>query len=185
MGSVLTNTVSKSLSLRELDAVPRGRAPQSLHDPSPKMPSTTTSTREDRSHRPYPQQYWHQNQARSVPIVTHLDHQIHMAGGTTTNLERLPRNLQASKVQDARDARDAEIRILQMTHEIGRLRQEVSYYQESHKALTDYFKRSGEIYSQWARLLQDTTNQLAMSEGNFLAYFDADLDSEGTEFSIL
>jgi hypothetical protein len=60
--------------------------------------------------------------------ITPLDHALHQRGHKTTELERLPMLLEASKS-------DSSPTIVDLLRENGRLREEVAYHQELSRAL--------------------------------------------------
>ncbi|GKZ51806.1 hypothetical protein AbraIFM66951_007258 [Aspergillus brasiliensis] len=76
--------------------------------------------------------------------ITTLDHIISQHGQKTVNIERLPSHLQKSKLDDPPTVRDLQ-------REIGRLRQEIAFYQEVQKALLASFEGGREAY----RVLRD------------------------------
>ncbi|GKZ98453.1 hypothetical protein AnigIFM59636_003248 [Aspergillus niger] len=76
--------------------------------------------------------------------ITTLDHTIFQHGQKTANIERLPNHLQKSKLEDPPTVRDLQT-------EIGRLRQEIAFYQEAQKALLASFEGGREAY----RVLRD------------------------------
>jgi len=66
--------------------------------------------------------------AASRPLeMNAIDYQIHRQNGSTTALEFTKQKLQYSKMQTAPDLLS---RVEELTKEIGRLRQEILFYQE-------------------------------------------------------
>ncbi|KAE8423656.1 hypothetical protein BDV36DRAFT_306159 [Aspergillus pseudocaelatus] len=85
--------------------------------------------------------------------ITILDHIISQNGQKTVNIERLPSQLQKSKL-------DAPPTVQDLQREIGRLRQEIAFYQEAQKALLASFEGSREAY----RLLRDTLEAVVLHQ---------------------
>ncbi|GBF62521.1 hypothetical protein TMEN_5067 [Trichophyton mentagrophytes] len=82
--------------------------------------------------------------------ISPLDHRIYQNGGLTTNIERLPSQLQATKSQ-------LRVTTEEFIRENSRLREELAYYKSIQQALIIILERSKESI----RLLQTTLSNVS------------------------
>ncbi|KAF5862043.1 hypothetical protein ETB97_012189 [Aspergillus alliaceus] len=82
-----------------------------------------------------------------------LDHIIFQNGGSTVNIDRLPGSLQKTKTEQPPTVED-------LYREIGRLREEVAFYQETHHAMMGLFEETREAY----RLLRDALQAASLHQ---------------------
>jgi hypothetical protein len=92
---------------------------------------------------------------------THLDHVISQHGHKTVNLERLPQYLKKSKSEPRPTIEDLQ-------REIGRLRQEIAYQEESNRSLMHLHQCAREAYgilheSLQTGLFQGSANHRSLS----------------------
>ena len=93
----------------------------------------------------------HHSKSEQVHL-TPLDHIVLQNGGHTSNTERLPIFLQKSKFDKPPGFGDLQ-------YQIGRLRQEIAWYQEGHESLMGLFFETRDNYRDLRNCLKDMEHQ--------------------------
>lgn len=129
----------------------------------------------------YPNIIRHPRSGRPAEI-TALDHHIAARGGTTSNVEKLPSQLQFNK------NRSPPTRCQQfeeLTRENGYLHQELAHHQETHRAMVTLHVNTVRAYKILKEGLQELSQRVAGSEKRLLEYWGLDLDDEGVEVTVI
>ena len=114
--------------------------------------------------------------------VTALNHHIASRGGMTSNIEKLPNQLQLNK---HRSSPSQSQRIEELTRENGYLRQELAHHQETHCAMVILHAKTVRAYKVLQEGLQELSQRVAGSERCLLEYWGIDLDDEGVEVTVI
>ena len=106
------------------------------------------------------------------PEITSLDARIAQAGGTTSRIELQPHRLREAKSQP----KEPHDQTADLIREMGHLRQEIVYYQESRNAMLAFHAQALEAYQGLRSALRDLSKKLASAEGRIEQYWGIPLN---------
>lgn len=104
--------------------------------------------------------------------ITSLDHVIAKRGGSTANIERLPRQLKLNKDVSL----PVKEKLLAKERQIGRLRVELNYLQDVRRVLMILYANTVEIHKRLLEDIQSATQGLAIAENNLLKDWGISID---------
>jgi hypothetical protein len=100
-----------------------------------------------------------------IEEVTPIDHQILNAGGSTSNLDRLPSRLQQTKGQRSLSVRDE---LEELAYENSYLKAELAWNKETRQALIQLREKTLEAMTILEEALTETTFQLHQCDERYL-----------------
>jgi uncharacterized protein YukE len=117
-------------------------------------------------------QYSHRPLYSIAEEVTPQDHQILRHGGTSSTIERLPSRLQRSK----RSSIELRQQIEDLTYEVSYLKGELSWHQESKKALFQLQEEMYQLFHKMEDALVQVSTKLRESEEHYLSLWGLDAE---------
>ncbi|KAH8691906.1 hypothetical protein BGW36DRAFT_431148 [Talaromyces proteolyticus] len=113
--------------------------------------------------------------------ITPLDHQILRAGGSSSNLERLPSRLQQSKHQRSTSLREE---IEELAYENSYLKAELAWNQEARRALMELHEKTFEAATMIRESLIRVNDRLRQCEDRYLELWGVPPDKRMSEMGI-
>jgi hypothetical protein len=114
--------------------------------------------------------------------ITPLDHQIFLAGGTTTAIERLPGQLQKAKA--ARQQSYMKLN-LELIRENGRLRKEIAYHQSCEKSLRCFLETCLELSTHLQQAMETVDKEILKHEEQLLDCLKIKVDAANKDCGVV